>query len=237
MTTGNSRRDRAPNAASRLRRVAHAVAGVAMVSLAAVGLMIAGTDDPDTHSLWDNLLVEKKADAPFRLGGIALGMTPGAVRRIHPDMVIVNEGGGGRKGTYATTEGTFTVWFLGRGDGHKAFRVRYDNAFEDVTQDQIYDRMGRTYGQPAMTDCSANSLTGTASGCRFRWWTAGNVSVDVNSRTIKRGKGRVHTEFTLVAVDTYLAGKHLRARRNNGAILNARASAAATAIAPASGPK
>jgi len=159
---------------------------------------------------WSELFFQKNVKKEgFQIGGVKLGMTPDKVSRIHPGLSLTVVRTGGNLGTYVSKGGTYSVWFLDKQKGEKAYRIRYDQTFKNASETEILRRISSKYGHPATSECDGGVIAG-ARKCRYNWWAKGGVSLNVTIKETRAASGAVSTDFSLTATDSYMEGKKLR---------------------------
>ncbi len=172
--------------------------------------MVVRADTQDADTDWASLFTVVKGPGPLHLGGVTLGMTPADVRRLHPNLALTAADTGESRGTFVFHGVAYTVWFLGRDGGEKAFRIRADETFPTFTEADFQARFAEIFGRPVTSECTRSTLSGVDK-CRFRWWPADGASLNVTTTQVKTPKPRM--TLTTVLADTYLEGKRRRARR------------------------
>lgn len=178
--------------------------------LGMVTAMVLRADSADADTDWVTLFTVGKGAGPLHLGGVTLGMTPADIRRLHPNLALTAAATGESLGTFVFRGVAYTVWFLGRDGGEKAFRIRADETFPTFTEAHFQARFAEIFGRPATSECTRSTVSGVDE-CRFRWWPADGASLDVATTQVQTPKPR--TTLTTVLADTYLEGKRRRARR------------------------
>ncbi len=188
---------------------------ICLMGILVLGMVIAMVlrEDPeDEDTDWEYLFTVLKAEGPLQLASVTLGMTPAEVRRLHPTLALTPVETGEIMGTFVFRGVPYTVWFLSRDDGEKAFRIRADEVFPTFTEADFQARFAEKFGRPATSDCTWSKFSGT-NECRFRWWPSDGASLNVSTTVVKTPAGRPQTTLTTVLADTYLEGKRRRARR------------------------
>ncbi len=198
----------------------HPVQNMASLAVACVlGILVLGMviamvlreDTEDTGTDWASLFALGKTEGPLQLAGVTLGMTPADVRRLHPTLALTPAETGETTGTFVFRGIPYSVWFLSRDDGEKAFRIRGDEVLPTFTEANFQARFAQKLGRPATSECIQRKMSG-ADECRFRWWPSGGASLNVAITQVKTSAGRPRTTLTTVLADTYLEGKRGRVR-------------------------
>jgi len=160
---------------------------------------------------WSELFFQKNVKkGGFQIGGVKLGMTPNKVSKIHPGLSMTVVRTGGHLGTYVLKGGTYSVWFLDKQKGEKAYRIRYDQTFKGMSETDVLRKISSKYGHPATSDCDGGVIAG-ARKCHYTWWAKGGVSLKVSIKETKAASGAVSTDISLTAIDSYMEGKKARA--------------------------
>lgn len=159
---------------------------------------------------------EEEKAASLVIGPVRLGQTVESVTKEHPEMTITATSWGGYLGRFVDAGATFSVAFLGPDGGHKAFRIRYDQAFQPLSSDEVLARYAGRFGRPTTTECQ-RSIIWQGGRCQFKWMMAKGLQVNVFSRTMTDSDSAKRTEITLGAIDTRLQAR-LRRSGDVGAV-------------------
>lgn len=198
----------------------HRVQNMASLAVACVlGVLVLGMviamvlkeDTKNTDTDWASLFALGKTEGLLQLAGVTLGMTPAQVRRLHPTLALTPAETGETTGTFVFRGIPYSVWFLSRDDGEKAFRIRADEVLPSFTEADFQARFAQRFGRPATSECVRRKMSGTDE-CRFRWWPSDGASLNVAIARVKTSAGRPRTTLTTVLADTYLEGKRGRVR-------------------------
>jgi len=198
----------------------HRVQNMASLAVACVlGVLVLGMviamvlreDTEDTGTDWASLVTQGKTESLLQLAGVTLGMTPADVRRLHPTLALTPAETGETTGTFVFRGISYSVRFLSRDNGEKAFRIRADEVLPSFTEADFQARFAQRFGRPATSECIRRKMSGTDE-CRFRWWPSDGASLNVDIAQIKTSAGRPRTILTTVLADTYLEGKRGRLR-------------------------
>ena len=198
----------------------HRVQNMASLAVACVlGVLVLGMviamvlreDTEDTGTDWASLVTQGKTESLLQLAGVTLGMTPADVRRLHPTLALTPAETGETTATFVFHGIPYSVWFLSRDDGEKAFRIRADEVLPSFTEADFQARFAQRFGRPATSECIRRKMSGTDE-CRFRWWPSDGASLNVDIAQVKTSAGRPRTILTTVLADTYLEGKRGRLR-------------------------
>ena len=187
------------------------LAVICLVSLLALAAFVSYTVYGATPAPWQTVIAElRQRNAAFTVAGATLGMTPAEMRHIHPDMSSTVGRDGSEKAAFRHQGGRYTVWFLRPSQGHKAYRIRYQEAFEGSEEQAVHDSLMRAFGMPTASDCDRGGVTADKA-CRFRWWVGDGVAVDAGTQVVKSFPVRSQTSVTVMATDTRLEGRQRRA--------------------------
>lgn len=173
--------------------------------------MVLREDTKDTGTDLASLFTPGKTKGLLQLAGVTLGMTPAQVRRLHPTLALTPAETGETTGTFVFRGIPYSVRFLSRDDGEKAFRIRADEVLPTFTEADFQARFAQRFGRPATSECVRRKMSGTDE-CRFRWWPSDGASLNVAIARVKTSAGRPRTTLTTVLADTYLEGKRGRVR-------------------------
>lgn len=159
---------------------------------------------------WTELFFrQKEQNEAFNIDGVKLGMTPEKVMKLRPNLSLAVPRTGGKLATYVSRTGAYAVWFMDKARGEKAYRIRYDQGFKNLSEMEILKYISSRYGNPAISNCDGGAIAG-AEICQYRWWPMGGVSLDLIIRTSRAAAGGVNTDVTMTAADTNLEGKKAR---------------------------
>ncbi len=151
----------------------------------------------------------KPPDRNFRMAGVALGMSPKQVQKMHPRLSVATSSNGSKRAHYFLDKATYTVWFMKDRGVEKAYRMRVDKTFNNWTEEKIMKVVGRTYGRPATSDCAGQRIS-NVHRCRFSYLGKDGVSLGINIRTLKSKSKGSRVEMSLSIIDTLLEGKRQR---------------------------
>ncbi len=146
----------------------------------------------------------------FGINGVSLGMTPERVREIYPDLSVTMAAGGAVKGRYSGEDANYNISFMDHNGVKKVSRIQYDKTFNSLSEDQILEKIGKKFGKPIASNCTRSSIR-QVTNCNFLWWLSGGATLSVTSTQTRRPSGENRTKLSMVAADTYLEGKKLRA--------------------------
>jgi len=154
----------------------------------------------------------------FISNGVQLGMTAEMVREAHPGA----QNSVGRNGepliVTQTPRGILVAWLA---DHEKAldvagnpyqkavvrvYRLRVDEVYTHITEQDILARYGLTYGRPIDTSCVREELGGTAR-CTYRWWGGNGIEVIAISKNKVDANGQAYTMLTTIATNTTKSAK------------------------------
>lgn len=187
------------------------VLGVLVLGMVIAMVLREDTEATGTDWDWASLVTQGKTEGLLQLAGVTLGMTPADVRRLHPTLALTPAETGETTATFVSRGIPYSVWFLSRDDGEKAFRIRADEVLPSFTEADFQARFAQRFGRPATSECIRRKMSGTDE-CRFRWWPSDGASLNVDIAQVKTSAGRPRTTLTTVLADTYLEGKRGRLR-------------------------
>ncbi len=173
--------------------------------------MVLREDTEDTGTDWASLYTLGKTEGLLQLAGVTLAMTPADARRLHPTLALTPAETGETTGTFVFRGIPYSVWFLSRDNGEKAFRIRADEVLPAFTEADFQARFAQKFGRPATSECVRRKIS-SADECRFRWWPSDGASLNVAIAQVKTSAGRTRTTLTTVLADTYLEEKRGRVR-------------------------
>lgn len=120
---------------------------------------------------WRSLGLVVHPETGFEIGGVAFGMTPSRVRRLHPDSRSGADAFG-RTVMSFTHDGTdYTVWFLDQKNAQLAYRIRLVRVLPSAQENDVLDELGNRFGRPATGDC-ATSIVSKTRDCTYTWRVA-----------------------------------------------------------------
>ena len=150
----------------------------------------------------------------FDIEGLRMGMTPAMVRKAYPDAKISKDQRTGRQMVSVHTKaGVINAWFFqpktftrikgedyGSG-GDRIFRMRQDQAFRALSEQDVISMYGRAYGRPLETTCE-RSLAGAPPRCTYRWWGGEGIELVASIKAKTDINGRSYFLLTTVATST-----------------------------------
>lgn len=136
--------------------------------------------------------------ASFQLAGVAPGMTPAMVRKVHPAARTRVTEGGVTVSSLSFRGADVTVWHLSQPDGQQAFRIRTVQTFDASREADVMASLGQRYGRPLSDDCDVSAVTG-AKDCRYSWRAQ---AIDLKAHVRQTAKGAL--ELTLTAEDVQI---------------------------------
>lgn len=218
---GRRRADVAANKRRNMIRSLRASVVYCLLAFFAVVTFVTMGNDGRGNVSWDTFATKwntfydafAKKEDDFKINGMSLGMTPDRIRGLYPSLTVKLDNNGAMKGSYTANDANYTVSFTKQGGSQKAFQIRYDKNFKDMTEEQILQRIGQRFGRPASTNCTRSGLR-NSSGCHFRWWLRGNTVLNVYTTVVTDKSGKTRTGLSMVAADSYLEGKINRAQAN-----------------------
>ncbi len=185
---------------------------ICVVTLLALAAFLSYKVYGATPAPWQSIISELRSrSAAFTVGRVTLGMTPAQVRRVHADVSTAIGKDGSEVAAFQHEGGRYTVSFLRPSEGHKAYRIRYHQAFEGSEEGAIHESLMRSFGMPSASHCDRGGIAADKA-CRLRWWAGDGVAVEAGTRVIKSFPVRSRTELTVTATDTRLEGRQRRVR-------------------------
>ena len=181
-----------------------------LLSLLALGVLTATVVRIDGNAtIWQSLvsLMEERESGAH--GGIRFGMTPTRAHQVQPHMLLADLLGGETAGSFEVGGVPHAVAFLTAEHGRKAYRVRSLRTVSPQEADARVESLHLTHGLPLDSDCTKRIFEATRT-CRYHWLASNGVSLTLTTRAVI-GRSGPRTEVSLIAVDTYLAGKRRRA--------------------------
>lgn len=154
----------------------------------------------------------------FDIGGIRLGMTPSMVRRIHPEAKLIEGRSGRQVLTVSTKRGKLFAWMDENDrpvevDGkfvmeerQRIYRLRLDEVFSNLTEQDLMRLYGRAYGRPLEATCKRNQL-GDTPRCTYRWWGGDGIELTATLKQKVDAKGQRYVLLTTIATNTQKIGK------------------------------
>jgi len=149
----------------------------------------------------------------FNMGGVRLGMTTDMMRRVYPSAKSQESREGSRVVTTPTQRGMLVVWLYEskkytRIDGElflngpqRIYRMRLDEAYTDVSEQDIVNRHMRTYGRPLEAKCERNQL-GDTPRCTYRWWGGDGIELTAILKSKTDSNGQKYVLLTTIATNT-----------------------------------
>ncbi|MBL4613364.1 MAG: hypothetical protein JKY27_00605 [Magnetovibrio sp.] len=159
---------------------------------------------------------DRYVNANFNLDGVQLGMTPDMMLRLHPTAKRTHDSSGNRVITLNTSRGMLVAWLhtekkytqtngeLLMSIPERIYRLRTDEAFTKLSEQDLMRKYGRTYGRPLETACERNQL-GDSPRCTYRWWGGDGIelTVSMKQKTDANGKGYVLLTTIATSMQNY----------------------------------
>lgn len=164
----------------------------------------------------------------FDLDGVQLGMTPSMVRRMYPAAKVVDGRDGERVLTLSTKRGQMVAWLVDNDkfvevDGEifsnereRIYRLRLDEAYADLSEQDLIKMYGRAYGRPLEANCERNQL-GDTPRCTYRWWGGDGIELTVIMKRKIDVNGQNYVMLTTIATNTKKSAKHAGQRLRRAA--------------------
>lgn len=155
---------------------------------------------------------DRHVNEHFKLSGVQLGMTPGMVRRLHPQAKITSDRRGETVMTLSTTRGMVVAWFNEHGpvaevDGQsvgderqRIYRLRRDEAYATFTEQDLMNSYGRRYGRPIEAKCERSQL-GDSPRCTYRWWGGNGIELTAILKQKIDTNGQPYVLLTTIATN------------------------------------
>jgi len=168
---------------------------------------------PDISDAVRTELANRHLNNKFVMGGVQLGMAKDSVQSTHPQA----QAGVDRRGqpviTIPTPNGIMVAWLFSkdevtevagnvvRDDTQRVYRLRLDEAFAELSEQDVMTRYGREYGRPLEATCS-RAGQGDTPRCSYRWWGGDGITLEAIAKKKVDRNGRVYTQLTTIATDT-----------------------------------
>lgn len=149
----------------------------------------------------------------FVMGGVYLGMSQQDVLSIHPDAHLGVDRTGEQTLTIQTPDGIMLAWLysndnyieLGGDIVHdttlRVYRLRLDEGFSTLSEQDILSRYTREYGRPIDATCSRSGL-GDTPRCTYQWLGGNGIALQTSAKKKTDASGRTYTQLTTTATDT-----------------------------------
>jgi len=159
----------------------------------------------------------------FDLDGVQLGMTPSMVQGIFPAAKVIEGRDGERVLTLSTGRGQMVAWLVDNDklvevDGkvfsnerERIYRLRLDEAYADLNEQDLIKMYGRAYGRPLEANCERNQL-GDTPRCTYRWWGGDGIELTVIMKQKVDTNGQSYVMLTTIATNTKKSAKHAAQR-------------------------
>jgi len=160
----------------------------------------------------------------FNMGGVRLGMTTDMMRKIYPAAKSQTSREGGRVVTTRTQRGRLVAWLYGskkytRIDGElflngpeRIYRMRLDEAYTDLSEQDLVNRYMRAYGSPLDAKCERNQL-GDTPRCTYRWWGGNGIELTAILKSKIDSNGQKYVLLTTIATNTLKSIKQASTNR------------------------
>lgn len=149
----------------------------------------------------------------FVMGGVQLGMAQHAIESAHPEAQAGLDRAGQPVITIPTPNGMMVAWLFTkddytevagtvvRDDIARVYRLRLDEAFVDLSEQEILNRYGREYGRPLEATCT-RAGQGDTPRCSYRWWGGDGIALEAIAKKKVDRNGRIYTQLTTIATNT-----------------------------------
>lgn len=160
----------------------------------------------------------------FNMGGVRLGMTTDMMRRIYPSTKSQKSREGSHVVTTPTQRGMLVAWLYEskkytRIDGElflngpqRIYRMRLDEAYTDLSEQDIVNRYMRTYGRPLDASCERDQM-GDTPRCTYRWWGGDGIELTATLKSKTDSNGQEYVLLTTIATNTLKPIKQASANR------------------------
>ncbi len=139
----------------------------------------------------------------FQLGGIHLGISPEAARRVYPSMRLEPAPYRRQTGYFLHHNGQYQVSFRNPERGGRAFRIKSEHTYPKVSYLELLTELSGKYGKPVKSGCGTEDEI-IAIQCTLRWKMK-DVLVEALIRTAVPEGGRdAQTLLAVTATDTRL---------------------------------
>jgi len=154
----------------------------------------------------------------FNMSGVRLGMTPIMVRNLHPSAKTTESRDGEPVLTLSTRRGMMVAWLqknneyiLVNGIQHavkpeRIYRLRLDEAYADLSEQDLINHYGRIYGRPLEATCNRNQL-GDTPRCTYRWWGGDGIELIAIMKRKTDANGQKYVLLTTIATNTLKTSK------------------------------
>jgi len=177
----------------------------------------------------DSALTDRFVNKHFNIGGVRLGMTSNMVRNLHPTAKAAQGRDGERVLTLPTNRGLMVAWLdenkevtLVNGKPfaikpERIYRLRLDEAYSDLSEQDLMDNYASIYGRPIETNCNRNHL-GDTPRCTYRWWGGDGIELIAIVKRKIDANGQNYVLLTTIATNTVKTSKMVAAplHRANG---------------------
>jgi len=152
------------------------------------------------------------------MGGGRVGMPSNMLRNLHPTVKTTQ----GREGeavlTLPTNRGLMVAWLdeskevtLVNGrpfaiKPERIYRLRLDEAYTDLSEQDLINNYARTYGRPIEAPCNRNQL-GDTPRCTYRWWGGDGIELVAILKRKIDANGQVYVLLTTIATNTLKTSK------------------------------
>jgi len=154
----------------------------------------------------------------FDMGGVQLGMTPDMLRQLHPSAKSASGREGDKVMTLSTKRGMMVAWFsndaklvevdgqIYANESERIYRLRMDEAYASLTEQDLMRMYSRTYGRPLEATCERNQL-GDTPRCTYRWWGGEGIELTAILKQKVDANGQPYVLLTTIATNTLKAAK------------------------------
>jgi len=170
------------------------------------------TSDVEDAPFWSRLSTAETTGSPFNptrrgkmhIGPASIGESVQTFLERNPGASLRRAGNGSRVALVNDPTGAFAVSFLSDHDGGQAFRVRYENTFKELSEEDLMGRLSAKFGAPLTSKCVRRTYR-EGRQCDLSWRSQKAVRVSANLHTVAVAHGeRRETRLQLEAVDTAL---------------------------------
>jgi len=166
----------------------------------------------------DNPLTDRFVNKHFNMSGVRLGMTSNMMRNLHPN-AKTNQGREGEAVlTLPTNRGLMVAWLdeskevtLVNGrpfaiKPERIYRLRLDEAYTNLSEQDLMNNYARTYGRPIEASCNRNQL-GDTPRCTYRWWGGDGIELIAILKRKIDANGKAYVLLTTIATNTLKTSK------------------------------
>lgn len=96
----------------------------------------------------------------------------------------------------------------------RIFRLRQDEVYANLTEHDLMQKYGRTYGRPLETTCERSQM-GDTPRCTYRWWGGNGIELTVIMKRKVDNNGKSYVLLTTIATNTNRISRSDTTKRYN----------------------